>query len=311
MNQRTRLILLIVGLLLISAPLWGCWQEDPDPLALLWAGRPLTYEEAISLALALDEIADSLQAPPLERSDLSIQALTAEIAPYFYYEGVTGNARIPLASWALYDNEDHFHVAGRYYSLAGVVTLNARHANPWATRWYNRPYLQTLVHEIGHAEGILGGRPGMEATNQLATLEVLAAMARDRNVWALPAFIETLREYAEDYAWSLALKQDRLADYYHYIYQKTDNEFEVASFQRSMDHWAPRMGELKRILADYGELPFLLVLDALGAEDLTRCELDSLPNLTDCLVLNDTAWILRHLGALVMDYDTLLLGSRR
>lgn len=298
------LILILVAVLLV--PVLGCAKEDP--LDALWSG-PLapSFGQALAVASELDRLGDQLEPPPMERTTNAIQILAIEVAPYYQYEGISRWTIIPYTSAVYYDGNDNFHVLGRCYLYELVATINVRHINPWSSRWYDRQYLAVLVHEIGHAQGInRGPGPEMEATTQLATLEVLAAMVRDRNAWALPAFVETLRDYAENYAWSMALKQGRMDKFTEYVEARADSEYEIATFYRALDHWSPRMDELQEILTAYGEAPFVLTMESLAADDLTHCGLDSLPNGTGCLTLNDTAYVLRHLRELVAGYDDLL-----
>lgn len=302
---------ILLGVLLICLGVYLDYEPETDPLDVLWAGGEPTFEQAIAIATRLGGILEHLPSPELGRSDWDMMALVAEITPFYYYEGITDSTRLPPSKWLQYEDEAHFHVAGRYYGFNGLVTVNARHVNPYSPKWYKRSYLATLVHEIGHAEGILTGS-NMEATNQLATLEVLAAMVRDQNVYALPAFIEALQDYAESYAYSLAIQNGRLGDYMKYVETRPGGVWSLATFERSLDHWRQNWAELERILVNYGQVPFLFVIGALGdADGHTLCSLDALPNDTDCLALNDTAWVLKNLSALLLGYPDLVNGGGR
>lgn len=285
----------------------------PDPLKILFSGEDLTFEQAIQLSEELDKIADELEAiaPPMDRDGTeNLFAWEVEIVPYFEYEGVSQAGKIPPVTWKYFGSgEPNFHTLGRcHVGYDPSVSLNIRHANPYS-RWYHRSYLATLVHELAHAQGVYShADPLSEPTTQLVTLEVLASMTRDRNAWALPALVRELESYVDNYAMSLAFKEDKYEAYVIHIWRVADSMFEVASFERSMDHWQGNMDRLKYILEAYSERPFRLVMEGLSAPAFTVKYLGPLPNECDCLAVNDLAFVVRHLRALARDYPALLAG---
>ncbi len=306
-------------LLLLSSIFFLADITQPSALTLLYnEDVALTFEGAMAISEEIDRIADQLEAPagPPETSDLF--ALSAEIVPYFYYDGIVeGKEKFPFLAHTFLAGQRNFHVAGSYSLLNGSIVINWRFINPYSA-WYRRPNAYaTLVHELGHAQGINlvvqddQGRfkihDDTEPANQLATLEVLAALSRSNTAWAYPAFLRELQGFADDFAFSCALRENRMDEYRAYIGRIGNNGvFSEAAFERAMDYWKDDMDTLKYILRAYGERPYVLLVGALGQKTLLTQQLDPVPNWWHRIWMNDTGWIIDNMERLSGDYPALL-----
>lgn len=299
----------------------GVFLEDPL-LLLLDKDRALTFEGALAIAEGLDRIGDQLEMPAGPTEQGLLDALAFEIIPFFYYDGIIeGQPQMPKLLWLYYEEDGNFHVAGRYSAWYNVATLNVRMVNPYSS-WYRRPSsYATLAHELAHSQGIVlivtdekTGRPKLhkdtETATQLATLEVLAALARDKAPWAFPVFVRQLQGYVDDFAFSCALQEDRMDEYRAYVRRIASSSFGEARFERAMAHWEDDMDTLKGILKDYGERPYRLLVDALSRGSHLTKQLDPVPNRWHRIEMDDTAWIVDNLYRMARDYPELLAKSK-
>lgn len=311
--KRRLVILLAVIVMATGVPLGAARTIDRitvDPLGLFFdSEEALTFRGAITIAKTLDQLGDMLEMPPLPHDGKGMIMLTGEIVPYYYYDRIVeGKAQYLAPQWSVFEGDGYFHVAGRCrVGNNPIVWINVRFANPYSS-WYGRAGMfSVLVHELAHSQGIFRmGDPMSEPATQLATVEVLAAMARDQNVWAVPAFIREVQGYAHDYAFSRALQEDRMEEFEAYLSTVHADVYGFAKYKRAMDHWADDMPELRRILKHYGEQPYILLVKALNDPAYQSVELLALPNETHRLTVNDAAWVLQNLYALVRDYPGLL-----
>lgn len=301
-SKRTITTLVVVVLYLAACLSLGPDLRAPGLVELI-ATEGLTFEGALRIAERLDRIADELEVLPVGRAPEDLEYLTVEIVGYFAYEGISDRCYVPVVQWQVYPRDRNFHVAGSCtMGIRPRVALNARYANPWSSRWYNRvDMLAVLVHELAHAQGITGFDIYVEPAAQLATVEVLAAMVRDQNPIALVPLIRELQEYAEYYAMEIALRTGRMDEYRAHVRRVANSAYDVASWERAMDHWAGALGQLKAILSDYGRWPWIFLVTALrSGENLTR-PFPCVPNDTGQIELNDLVYVLEHLGELVED----------
>lgn len=303
--------------LLVSYPVERARRET-TPLGLLLRPQAEGMLGSLTIAETLDRYGDEVSglAPEIERAESALTAFALEIVPFFQYEDITPATHLPPVRMLWYPADRNFHTAGSYLTLLDTVTINLRFFNPFAPRWYHSVgVLSVLVHELGHSQGVLP-KAGiqdpaeavalMEATNQLATLEVLAAMTRDGNVYALPAFIREMQGFAADYGWSIALEAGREKTYTAYVERVANTAYGIASYHRAVAHWADDLDQLKHILKAYGRMPYTLLVEALRDPDYLTRELPYLPNESHRLKMDDTAYVLEHLDELVRDYAELL-----
>lgn len=291
-----------------------CPFRSKDPLLLFSdPEKALTFEGALAIAEQLDRIADRLEMPPVPNSREELVVLAIEIIPFYYYDRIVeGEKKLPPIIWHLMDGDNNFHVLGRCYpGERPSVQINIRFANPWSS-WYGKDALfSTLVHELGHAQGIYKYNDAdTEPATQLATLEVLAAMSRDNNVRALKSFVRELQGYAADFAFSRALQDDRLDEFRVHLDRTGSGIYTRAKFERSMDHWASDMERLEYILEHYGEVPFRLLVEALNDPAYRSAELLPLPNKDHRLTVNDSAWVLEHLYQMAREHHKLMEAYR-
>lgn len=211
--------------------------------------------DAERAALRFDAALDRLERPE-DINSADAQVLAIEIAPYFEYEGLTGwSTSIPEVVYEpQLEAMGHNHLLG-YTFCEDEVYLNARYVN-WTSAWYNRPdFFSTLVHEMIHT---LGGdfctydSAWTESRTQLATLEVMAAMANHGNAMALYALLDELRAVAMGTALAEAIEADDL-DRYRWLHSEVydGDPIQRAKFEKSMRFWSPRLTELRALLAKY------------------------------------------------------------
>lgn len=274
----------------------------------------LTFQGALRIAERLDTLADRLEALPVGRTPEDLELLAQEIVQYYAYEGISDRCYLPPVTLHVYKKDQAFHVLGSCtMGFRPFVYLNARYANPWSPRWYTRAdLLAVMVHEIGHAQGIASLAQGnwTEPATQLATVEVLAAMVRDRNVYALVPLLRELQKYAEYYAMEIALREGRMEEYRAHIGRVANNRYEIASFERAMTHWSSRMEQLHDILTRYGRWPWIFLNAALQADGYLTRPFACVPNDTGRIKMDDLAYVLEDLPALLRDYDKLVEGMR-
>jgi hypothetical protein len=307
------LFLVLGGVLagLTSEFVLSAGRAPPDPLSTIFdPDVALSFEGALAIAEALDQIGDSLDGPALPHTEADLANLSLEIIPFFYYDNIVDGEQVNLVwpHWKLFDGDANFHVLGRCrVGDDPLVWLNIRYANPWSSSYGRSHLFATLVHELAHAQGVfLMAHPMSEPATQLVTVEILAAMSRNRNVWAVPAFVREVQRYASDYAHSQALQNGREAEWNAFVGRVADDIYDLAANARAGDHWANDMPELKRILKNYGEQPWILLVEALNNPDYMSRTLYPLPNDKHIMQVNDAAWVLQHLAQMANEYPALL-----
>lgn len=245
---------------------------------------PIPNTQAALLADDLDLILDALPKQQLEINQRTINEWTAEILPYFEYEGIIASAFVPnevrLTSYV--NAMENFHVLGRAYCSSaggGPIEINARVGNP-VSAWYGRTsFLATLVHELGHVQG--GGlcsdnSDETESTTQLVTLEVLAAMANGGNKLALYAVLDELRDMlmgAVQYE-AMVGKVDGWREFRERVYSTPE---EIARSEKSARRWRSNRPLLKEILFKYSYVPVQKILKGLPDEKIPKLMLGEPP----------------------------------
>lgn len=188
-----------------------------------------------------------------------------EILPYFTREGIADEVTVPDAAIYMPDTSDryHFNIAG-LARCGGYFLLNWRYHND-VSPWYDRTELATIVHELGHVQGVCvyslfatqEQTSLMEASNQVATVEVLAAMANDGNEYATRALLDELRGWAMSYVRVEAYENEVGWLYEFYANRLIYNSPEERSrHARSLRFWADKNDDLMYIIRSYSVRPY-------------------------------------------------------
>lgn len=205
------------------------------------------------MARKIDAILDRETPLEITEDDL-VNKWPKEIAPYFEYEFLTnGEAKVPKVSF--FESTDAFqcfHVYGYtfVFDQSGSIFLNQRFINPISPSYRKVSALTTLVHETAHIQG--GDFAGMdseasEKNTQLATLEVLAAMANSDNKYARQALLGELRDIYVGVVLSRALKSGEMHAYTRLLKDLYGN-----SKERGLRKWRQiGLGKLEEILSAY------------------------------------------------------------
>lgn len=196
---------------------------------------------------------------------------TLEIVPYWEREGIVETAVYPTVAAYVPGPcpRYHFQIAGRAAPHLGVYHINYRYYNP-ASPWVDRSELGTIVHELGHIQGIATMDPldVMEASNQVATLEVLAAMANDGNYYATQALLKDLRGMAMGYL-RTELREANLGWLYSFYARNVIyNTFEErAAGERGARFWADKQDDLDWLIHAYSATPYRWAMASVQRED--------------------------------------------
>lgn len=179
----------------------------------------LNIDTPEKLALKIDTILDKETPLEITEDDL-VNKWPKEIAPYFEYEFLTnGEAKIPKVQFFEATDAFHcFHILGFtfVFDQSGSIFLNDKFRNNVSPKYHSIQSLVTLVHETAHIQG--GEFTGMDAVvceknAQLATLEVLAAMANHGNKYARQALLDELRDISLGVVLHRAIKSSDMTGY--------------------------------------------------------------------------------------------------
>lgn len=341
MNKLNKIILVLLAVLCIGL-FSACDRAASDHtiatlLDMLRADAALSPEGAAEIAILADSLADRIEDlyPEPPRSIQEAQGFIYEIAAYTVYERILpettryniGGEWITMPTYEVipqvqpkhYFGDNTFHLMGTApcWDSSNPFDINVRFYNP-VSPLYNKGdrQISVLIHEMLHMEGICTDvaqgdeyATNVEAATQIATLEILAAMTRHRNVYGLLPFLRSIQNYASNMVLFWALENDELDRYKTEILDVTANDiYRHASFAKSMDHWLESYAltfKLKGILSNYGLKPYLYIIEALKDDDLETTRLP-FPNKRGRIRLNDIAWVLDNTEALVDDYDKIL-----
>jgi hypothetical protein len=134
-------------------------------------------------------------------------------------------------------------------------------------------------------------------------------MTRHGNRYGLLPFLRQIQGFAEDVVLLLAIQNDDLDRYRQEIlYPTVNNAYRIASFEKAMDHWTESyalMFRLEEIITQYGVQPYVHIVNALKNADYETTELP-FPNPKRTIHLNDTAYVLDNIVALVEDYHFIV-----
>lgn len=278
----------------------------------------------------LDGYADAIKPlfPEAPRTIQEARALALEIVPYFIYEDMRNTRRsmggppiteplpevYPSLQMAMMGGIRTFHVLGTADCEdpeKSAVGINVRFYNPYSP-WHEKGWLQvsTLVHELGHSQNVSCTEgENMETATQLATIEILAAMATHGNKWALLPFLREVQGFAYDwlYLQHLEKRKDAGFDSFRKVIEETaDNYYDIARFDKSVSFWRSRREELVGLLGKYGSRPHIYLSEALNTAPLYLTRPLPLLGRQGNLRLNDTAYVLKNIEKMVADYPKLL-----
>lgn len=246
--------------------------QEVDPFS-----GELTFDRALALADHFDHLND--QIPDSLRGGITnltqMNNWIKEIVPFFGYENITdpeadtgelGGSVYPEYTFEYYeDPQGHNHILGTTNIFNHDIALNARMSNP-ESPWFGREdSVMTLIHELGHAQGITtdGERIDTEASTQLVTLEVASAMVNRGNTKLLAGLTDELRWMSLSAASYIALTEGKREGFL----QARDRLFPSALDQADMDkrdrYWEQDPEKLKQILYSYNFVPIQEVLNGM------------------------------------------------
>jgi len=224
---------------------------------------------------------------------------TLEVLPYYYYEGLHGeNDAVWPASIAFIpgDGQYHFHILGRASCAGHYAILNYRSQN-YASPWNDATsILATLVHELGHVQGVCGEPVGyMEASNQVLTFEILAAMANHGNHYAVRPLVKELRDSSLSYVEAELIDTPLYPVFKLWKHLTINTTFEErARVAKSRRYWANKQDELEYIIRSYGAVPYTLYASTVSSPPYITPKLQ-LIEWGQTLVLDDLAYFINNL----------------
>lgn len=216
---------------------------------------------SLALAYAIDQIEPV--APKMPETIGEVKKLAQEIAPYFQYEGILTGQWLETArkNYEIVEKEFegtlYFHLLGEAEckNPQGSIFLNRRLFNkysPWFQKWVQ---FSTLVHEMGHmAEICQQDKDDTEAAVELAAYEVMAAMTRHGNKYALLPFLGQLNAGVGDYLLLEALKTDSWEWFkQEYLAKFPQSAWRLAKYEASLDKFKTKgLNNLTWNLEQYG-----------------------------------------------------------
>ncbi len=221
-------------------------------LAYIAARHSDSNPTAEDMARKVDRALDREKLVEITEYDL-VNRWPLEIAPFFEYEMLTnGEAKAPkVEMFQAPGCMQYFHVMGFTFTFddSGKVFLNGRFGNDVSPKKNSIAALTTLVHETAHIQkGDFSMDEDAEKNAQLATLEVLAAMANSGNKAARQALLDELRDIYTGVACLKAIKSGDFDTYYRFMRSLFGDD----RGERSIRKWKQRgLGKLEEILTKY------------------------------------------------------------
>lgn len=237
----------------------------------------LTYDTAMGMAKRFGDLYDSI---PKEKklgiaTTEDMNLWIKEIVPFFEYEGITdpekevgeyGGMIYPTPGIEDYlDGRAHNHILGQAEILGDDITLNGRILNP-KSPWYARTdSIATLIHELAHAQGIKFSHTEIdeEASAQLVTLEILAAMSNKGNEQTIGPLLDELAYMSLSAANYIAREEGK----YETFQVDRNNTFKdplmQANFAKAERYWESDPEMLKEILYSYNFVPMQKVVEGI------------------------------------------------
>lgn len=288
----TAVSLLLILALLCGSVAWGVRTLGPAVRAgaqraardVAWNVRMVrAVLDAARWAYVLDRIYDDLPDKPLRvggrelpitgdavqlwgiyTNSKDLELVVEAVLPYFWYEFRFAPIRPAAVGFVPWDRLAAFHVLGRASCIQAVTLYNYEFVNPYSPRYQSNDLLPTIVHELGHVQGICGvfwmsqsDTAAMESANEVATWEVLAAMSLRGNDYAVKPTVGALRDGAMSYLRAVAREDgwEWLYDLYadHVIFT---SPVERARRDKSKRFWASYdPATLDYIIRAYGRGP--------------------------------------------------------
>jgi hypothetical protein len=239
-------------------------RVDPKP--------GLSFDEMRRLLERLSTLVDELPPlrSPVRQRDLKLWV--REILPWFQAEGVVARVVVPktvaIRAFSGYGfANSHLLAAGSCWFES--VLVNGRVFSR-VSSWYRRPdFLAALVHELAHVQGICIGNDALqvEASAQIAALEVMAAMANDGNEPMVRALLTELRRMCLDAleydAWGNPTRERSARTLDRRVLHSALAEAQIAQAERYWMGSKERSQELRRVLYRYAEVPLQRIVAGL------------------------------------------------
>lgn len=271
-------------------------------------GEP-TREDGLSFGIAMGKAKEKVKPfiPEIPQTEEAIQELAKEIIPYFRYEKISFQEVDPtkikfdrlIGDW-------NFHILGMadcQMKEDGALTLNARYLNPFSVFNERYPVFSTLAHELGHFNGTCNTQSeDLEVYTQLSSIEVMSAMAREGNPYALWGLLDELETFGLSYAMTKCLEEDNNLDWYRDKFIKPRGTQVEARFTRMMDYWADSLGGLRRVLKRYWGRPYELMSQTMEHPLAITPRSAAVQNYSDSIEMNDTRWMLSNFNQYINDF---------
>ena len=297
----------------------GSQQRSDATLGIHVDAKPgLSFDETERLLERFSALIDELPptSSPVRQRDLKLWV--REILPWFQTEGVVARVVVPrtLSSRAFTGDgfaNDHLLAAGSCWFDS--VLLNRRVFSP-VSSWYGRPdFLATLVHELAHVQGICIGSDTLqvEASAQMAALEVMAAMANDGNEPMAISLLFELRRMCldalEGEAWGNPARQQSVRGLDRRVMHNALAEARNAQAERYWRGSKERSRQLRDVLNSYAEVPLQRIVAALHTGSVWNIQLPindpgrggSTSGPLKRLRIDDLSYFLAHADAIVED----------
>lgn len=280
-------------------------------------GGDMSFEELEAFITRLERANDVLPDRTFDTIQAPYYLFALEALPYFEAEGITPQAILPTdMQWGVWgDARRHTGVAGQARCMSGEMWISFRYANIYSS-WYGDPdFYWTLIHELAHAQGIcLGDNVVVEASAQIATLEVMAALANSGNEIALYSLIPELQGMAMGALQYKAMGEGRMAEYEEFRHQLKDSPISDARRAQTVRKYASQQSTYQDLLGKYYLKPFNWFLEASVTGKVEGVELPiNIPRYINSssqgpvykewgnlpLIMDDTVYLLSNLEAIV------------
>ncbi len=226
--------------------------------------------------------------------------------PYFPYElGIGPIIPRMVAFQPFATGDEHFHIGGQASCTYRMFIVNYAYINKFSPRFQRDSLLPTIVHELGHVQGICSqGGPGagrMEGFNQVATWEVLASACRHGNTFACKPLAGELRnaamDYVRAYAWHTG-HDDIYRDFALGMVYNSANE--RSRITNAWEYWDEEDNQklLRYVIINYGQQPWIFMTEALSNEayDYKTRQTPFYPTEDGTIKCDDLRWFKTHLS---------------
>lgn len=191
------------------------------------------------------------------------------IVPFAHYEKLARfGTYVKTIGFVPFSNNENFHIAGRMLPTANGYTVLMNERFFTDPEWNDaRKALETLVHELVHAQGgnfLYGTSESLESKTSIATIEVLAAMCNYGDPLACDAFWLEIHGLART-SLSIGLEEKGLKGVYDFIANLLwRDDVQQRAYEKSMRHWSSDPGQLLAIRKKYSLVPYKFMIDAVN-----------------------------------------------